>query len=100
MDAHPCRRELLRRLAVSKVEIALSKHDGEKKKKAGTHLNSLRRALAASLAFPSVADARSQTSRTTAQSSDEVAVKYPRATKLETKGRSELGQGKNYRSSS
>ena len=99
MDAHPCRRELLRRLAVSKVEIALRKHDGEKKK-AGTHLNSLRRALAASLAFPSVADARSQTSRTTAQSSDEVAVKYPRATKLETKGRSELGQGKNYRSSS
>ncbi len=40
-----------------------------------THLNSLRRAFAASLAFASVAEARSQTSRTTAQSSDEVAVK-------------------------
>jgi hypothetical protein len=35
-----------------------------------THLNSLRRAFAASLAFASVADARLQTSRTTAQSLD------------------------------
>jgi hypothetical protein len=41
----------------------------------GTYLNSLRRAFEASLAFASVADARSQTSRTAAQSSDEVAVK-------------------------
>jgi hypothetical protein len=41
----------------------------------GTHLNSLRRAFAASLAFVSVAEARSQTSSTTAQSSDEVAVR-------------------------
>ena len=40
-----------------------------------THLNSLRRAFAASLAFASVAEARSQTSSTTAQSSDEVAVR-------------------------
>ena len=41
----------------------------------GTHLNSLRSALDASLALASLAEARSQTSRTTDQSSDEVAVK-------------------------
>ena len=42
-----------------------------------TCLNSRRSALAASLAFASLADALSQTSRTIDQSSDAVAVRYP-----------------------
>lgn len=43
-------------------------------------MNSRLRALAASLAVASLADARSQTSRTMDQSSDAVAVRYPRGT--------------------
>lgn len=41
----------------------------------GTYLNSLLRAFAASFALASFADARSQTSSTSAQSSDDVAVR-------------------------
>jgi len=58
-----------------------------------THLNSLLRALAASFAFALVADARSQTSMTTAQSSHAIAVKYPRGRKKSgMMGGSESGQ--------
>lgn len=41
------------------------------------YLNSFRRAFMASLAFVSLAEARSHTSSTRDQSSDEVAVRYP-----------------------
>jgi len=70
---------------VSKVEIKIE--DAQWEKSTQTHLNSLPRASVASLAFASVVDARSQTSKISAQLSStlEVAIKNPRVDDLKTK---------------
>ena len=69
--AHSCSGELRRRLAIPEREINTAEADIL----ITTYLNSRLSARTASLARESLADARSQTSSTRAQSSDDVAVR-------------------------